>query len=109
MPLKEELLSVTLVNSAPSLTDELLIKQVQMELSKYCSIDQTTFLKMYHIPQALPNLSNLQNEIPPSETRLTSNIFLAGDVQLNGSLNAAMLSGELAAEAIHETITQFSF
>ena len=64
---------------------------------------------MYHIPQALPNLSNLQNEIPPSETRLTSNIFLAGDVQLNGSLNAAMLSGELAAEAIHETITQFSF
>ena len=109
MPLKEELLSVTLVNSASSLTDELLIKQVQMELSRYCSIDQTTFLKMYQIPQALPNLSNLQNEIPPSETRLTSNIFLAGDVQLNGSLNAAMLSGELAAEAIHETITQFSF
>ena len=32
-----------------------------------------------------------------SETRLTSGIFLAGDTQLNGSLNAAMISGEKAA------------
>ena len=64
---------------------------------------------MYEIPNALPKLNNLQNEIPPSETRLTSTIFLAGDVQLNGSLNAAMLSGEQAAMGVSETITNFIF
>jgi len=30
----------------------------------------------------------------PSETRLTTNIFLAGDTELNGSLNAAYDSEE---------------
>jgi len=35
--------------------------------------------------------------VDASETQLTSSIFLAGDVQLNGSLNAAMISGERAA------------
>ena len=34
-------------------------------------------------------------------------IFLAGDEQLNGSLNAAMISGEKAALAIIESITNF--
>ena len=41
----------------------------------------------------------------PSETRLTSGIFLAGDTQLNGSLNAAIISGERAALAVIETIS----
>ena len=51
---------------------------------------------------ALPNLKDLQYEMLPSETRLTQTIFLAGDMQLNGSLNAAMIAGERAAlEVIH--------
>jgi hypothetical protein len=41
----------------------------------------------------------------PSETRLTTNIFLAGDTLLNGSLNAAMISGERAAIGILETLS----
>ena len=46
---------------------------------------------------ALPNLQDIQYEMLPSETRLTETIFLAGDTQLNGSLNAAMIAGERAA------------
>ena len=34
-------------------------------------------------------------------------IYLAGDEQLNGSLNAAMIAGERAALAIIESITNF--
>jgi hypothetical protein len=40
----------------------------------------------------------------PSETGLTNRVFLAGDTQLNGSLNAAMISGERAALNIVQTI-----
>ena len=53
---------------------------------------------------ALPRLDNLQYDILPSETRLTTTIFLAGDTQLNGSLNAAMISGERAAMGVIETL-----
>jgi hypothetical protein len=49
-------------------------------------------------------LDNLQYEVASSETQLTGGVFLAGDTQLNGSLNAAMLSGELAALGVVEKI-----
>ena len=64
---------------------------------------------MYEIPRALPNLRNLQYELAPSEAQLTNSIFLAGDTQLNGSLNAAMLSGESAAKGILEKIGLISY
>ena len=53
----------------------------------------------------MPNLDDLRYEMSPSETRLTTGLFLAGDTQLNGSLNAAMISGERAALAVIETLS----
>jgi hypothetical protein len=41
----------------------------------------------------------------PSETRLSNSLFLAGDTQLNGSLNAAMISGERAALGVIEAVS----
>ena len=73
-------------------------------------IEDVEFLKFYNIPRALPKLSNLQYDISPSKTKLKDGIFLAGDVLLNGSLNAAILAGEKAAmgvlEAIEKNVTQ---
>ena len=97
----KELLSVTVVKDH-NLSEEQLIKRVQDDLKKYCGIDGLDFLKLYHIPKALPDLQNLQYELAPSETQLTHYIFLAGDTQLNGSLNAAMLAGEKAATGVLE-------
>ena len=97
----QELLSVTVVKEN-DLSDEELVKKVQQDLETYCGITDTKFLKIYHIPKALPNLQNLQYSLAPSETMLTHSIFLAGDTQLNGSLNAAMLSGEAAAKGVLE-------
>ena len=101
---KNQLLSVTVVKNH-SLTQESLVNQVISELQQHCGIDSCNFLKHYNIPLALPKLANLQYEMLPSETRLTTTIFLAGDTQLNGSLNAAMISGERAALGVIETLT----
>lgn len=92
----KELLSVTVIDRQ-NLTNKQLVAEVQKELKELCNIDSCTFIKQYNIPMALPNLQDIQYEMLPSETRLTEAIFLAGDTQLNGSLNAAMIAGERAA------------
>lgn len=98
-----ELLSVTVVKQH-KLTNDQLVEKITKELDEECSINDVEFLKIYTIPNALPNLHNLQYEVSASETKLTDYIFLAGDIQLNGSLNAAMISGERAALGVLEVM-----
>ena len=92
----EELLSVTVVKEH-QLSEEQLIATVTKQLKEECHIDTITFLEIHNIKRALPDLKYIKSEVTPSETQLSSGIFLAGDVQLNGSLNAAMIAGEKAA------------
>lgn len=99
-----KLMSVSVVKKHTYTQDELL-EQVKADLSTHFGIKTKAHIKTYDIPQALPHLENVQYNISPSETQLTASVFLAGDTLLNGSLNAAMLSGALAAQAIHEKIT----
>ena len=73
---------------------------MKKELDILCKIKNVTFLKLYHIDKALPNLNNLEYELSPTETQLKEGIYLAGDVLLNASLNAAIISGERAALAV---------
>lgn len=100
---QNELLSVTVVKNY-DLSPEALISKVKEELKNHCNIEVLKMLRKYTIPRALPKLRNLHYEVLPSETKLTSHIFLAGDTQLNGSLNAAMISGERAAMGIIEVL-----
>jgi len=100
----KELLSVTVIDYQ-NLSNENLIEQVKAELKMHCGIDSCKFIKQYDIPKALPNLKDIRYEMLASETRLTTTVFLAGDTQLNASLNAAMISGERAALGIIETLT----
>ena len=99
----KELLSVTVVENQ-NLPSKVLVERVKRELKEHCGIDSCKFIKHYSIPMSLPKLNDLQYEMLPSETRLTETIFLAGDIQLNGSLNAAMVSGERAALGIMEVL-----
>lgn len=99
----EHLFSVTVVKDT-DLSIQDLEKQVREQLEKYCNIKADLMLKHYHIKKALPDLSSLQYGIMPTETRLNNRIFLAGDQLLNGSQNAAMLSGERAALGVIETL-----
>jgi protoporphyrinogen oxidase len=98
-----ELLSVTVIKNH-NLNQKDLIKKVIEELLQYCNISDVTFLKRYQIKKGLPKLTNLQYEISSTETKLKSTIFLAGDQLLNGSLNAAIISGERAAMGVIATL-----
>ncbi len=101
---KKQLLSVSIIKPF-DFDESTLIEKVSDELARDFDIYDIQFLKAYHIPNSLPVLSDVKYSIGASETQLTESIYLAGDSMLNGSLNAAMLSGELAATAIHEKIT----
>lgn len=94
--INKELLSVTVVKNH-SLNDLDLILKVTEDLKILCGIDVKKFIKHYKIKKALPSLTNLKHENSSSETRVKPSLFLAGDHLLNGSLNAAMISGEKAA------------
>ena len=100
---KKELVSVTVVKNQ-ELQEEKLIEKIENELENFCGIKNTTFLKRYEIKKALPKLSNLQYKLSHTETQLNSSVFLAGDILLNGSLNAAMIAGEKAALGVIKTL-----
>jgi protoporphyrinogen oxidase len=94
------LLSVSVLESR--LGEKELIKAVQNELEDISGIkaEYFKFLKAFHIPYALPNVDDLKYNIPITECKITDHVYLAGDYLLNGSINAAMTSGRIAAEAV---------
>ena len=96
-----EIVSVTCLEY-DGLPSDQIQKEVEEELRQYCEVSQLKHITTFDIPQALPDLQNLKTTSSPSESQLTDQIFLAGDVLFNGSLNAAMESGRLAAEGFKE-------
>ena len=100
---KDELLCVTVVKEH-AYDEDALIEKVKQDLQQFCGITTSAFIKRYRIPKGLPDLKNIRNSMAPSETQLKDTVFLAGDHLLNGSLNAAMLSGEKAAQGIIEVV-----
>jgi len=101
----KELLSVTVVKKH-GLSTAALQSQIEKELIQFCGIETLRCIKQYSIPRALPKMQNLRYEMTPAETRLTKTIFLAGDMQLNASLNAAMISGERAGLGLVSAIAE---
>ncbi|MEN1783553.1 MAG: FAD-dependent oxidoreductase [Bacteroidota bacterium] len=98
-------LSVTVVKET-GLELAALTERVSTELQQYCGITTKALLKHYHIKKALPDLQDLK--MYNSERFVTDNgIWYAGDIHLNGSLNAAMLSGEEVANAVSNTLSSF--
>lgn len=99
-PVGEKLLSVSIVNTNGLEGDDLLVK-VQDELEKLgIKGNSVRHLKTYHIHHALPKLVDLQYSVDPGSLRIYEDVIVAGDQALNPSLNAAMTSGRLAAEAV---------
>ena len=92
----KDLLSVTVIDSKSYSNDDL-IEQVKYELKKYCDINIIRLVHQFNIPKSLPDLKDISYTKSLSESQISDSIFLAGDHRLNGSLNAAMTSGEIAA------------
>lgn len=81
-----------------------LIDRVKTDLKTYANIQLDECVKHFTIKKALPIMQSVNYMLPKSETQLKDTLFLAGDHLANGSLNAAMLNGESAAQAIIEKI-----
>ena len=101
----KELLSVTVVDHQ-NFKEKELAEKVKLELKEHFNIDVIRLIKTYEIPKALPDLKNIKYSLSPAETRYSDKIFLAGDTLVNGSLNAAMLSGKSAALAVIAAISK---
>ncbi|NNK10775.1 MAG: NAD(P)-binding protein [Flavobacteriaceae bacterium] len=95
----EELLSVTVVKEH-HLNEKELVRQVSKELHALCGIEDVSFLRRYQISKALPKLPSLTAQWTEENGKLGKSIFIAGDHLLYGSTNAAILSGEMSAQAI---------
>lgn len=96
---EQHILSVSIVKPHNFSMEELKSKITQ-DLKAYAQIDTTDFMQFYRIEKALPIMDSVNYMLPKSETQLKDQVFLAGDHLANGSLNAAMLNGESAAQAV---------
>ena len=99
----EKVISVSVVKQHDYEITEL-SDRVRMELKEHCNIDLGKMIHSKIIKKALPDLKNINYSMNPTETQLTENVYLAGDQLSNGSLNAAMLNGKAAAQAVIDKI-----
>ncbi|WP_168797530.1 protoporphyrinogen/coproporphyrinogen oxidase [Neolewinella litorea] len=81
------------------------VAQVEQDLLRHTRLpnDALSFIRRYDVPHALPEVNPVAYQYDATHSRLIDRVFLAGDQQLNGSLDAAMRSGRLAAEGALRT------
>jgi hypothetical protein len=101
----ESLISLSMIGDHSSANQKQLQENVVSELNFwYPDALSWKHLKTYHIKYALPNDDHVNNEPNYKALRLNAQNFVCGDHLMNGSINAAMKSGRLAAEAIINTM-----
>lgn len=105
-PKGKVLLSVS-YNGIPSEDDSVLAENMKSELQQWFGekVHQWKLLHTYRIPYALPNQNQVSDDIQLSQIQINDNLFICGDHLLNGSINAAMKTGRVTAEIIHQQIT----
>lgn len=100
-PEGQHLISVSIVGKTEA-KGAALAGQVKAELKRWFAEAETTwqFLDERVVEYALPAQQHVRHDIDPTELRLGEHLFQCGDHLLNGSINGAMRSGRLAAQAI---------
>ncbi len=100
-PKGKHLISVSLEKIPEESVEDVSTKiKNELALTFGSDVQSWKFLRNYHIKRALPKIQDFRYEIPFSETKLRDGLYLAGDHLLNGSINGAMKSGKLAAQAV---------
>jgi len=100
----EALISLSLIGNHAQVNQKELQENVISEMKLWFSdADSWKHLKTYHIDYALPNDDQVSDEPNLTEVQVSAKCFVCGDYLMNGSINAAMKSGRLAAEAIINT------
>lgn len=108
-PKNRHLVSVNLLRLPDRSVEEIsqMIKN-ELALTFGNSVQSWKFLKNYHIRKALPVPDSMAHSASIEATRIKEGVFLAGDQMLNPSINAAIRSGEKAAQAavLHFNVNQ---
>lgn len=102
-PKDQHLISVSIVGKN-KIDKATYLEKIKSELRPFWgeTVHQWQHLKTYHIEYALPEARHVRHDLPRSEMNPKSGLYVCGDHLLNSSLNAAMRSGRLVAEAILE-------
>jgi hypothetical protein len=98
-PEEKAILSVTLLLGEEA-EEAVWIERAREDLKIHAGIEGLKFMKSYTISRALPVLQSVKYEPEEQEIRGESGEYFAGDYLAAPSLNAAMRSGEKAAECI---------
>ncbi|KAI7843455.1 hypothetical protein COHA_002933 [Chlorella ohadii] len=100
-PAGQTLVSVSTIGTLDDLSEQQLIDQVKQELAGWFGQSEVAswrHLKTYRIPFAQPN------QAPPTDlsrpVRLGSGLYVCGDHRTTATLDGALKSGRLAAEAV---------
>ena len=102
---EDTLISLSLIGDhARADKDTLQVKVVAELQFWYPDAVNWKHLKTYHINYALPDDDPVSNEPDYKAMRINAQWFICGDYFMNGSINAAMKSGRLAAEAIIQAL-----
>ena len=97
----EHLISLTIVDEK-GLNSSELDKRIRGELTQWFGnvVNDWTLLDAKKIVYALPNQNDVKNNIRSENIKLSDQLYICGDHLLNGSMNAAIKSGRLAARTI---------
>ncbi len=100
-PAGKTLICVSLIDYKKMGSDEEMIEAIKLELSKwYADALNWKHLKTYEILYALPKDETVKYKVELADIKIAENTFICGDHLLNGSINAAMKTGRIAAESI---------
>lgn len=99
-PKGKSLIAISLKAAVVHDTENLAQKVIKEAANWYPEAINWLHLKTYKIDYALPNDAHVMNELSSEALKITENCFICGDHLLNGSINAAMKTGKLAAEAV---------
>jgi protoporphyrinogen oxidase len=99
---KRTILSVTTLK-LDGYSDQEIIDAIISEVKEYTDALKVNYIKHYKINQALPDIQNLRYTAQPDDMKAIKNVYISGDYLFNGSLNAAMESGRLAAKGLLES------
>ena len=97
------LLSIS-INGYQHTSEEKLVSRIRDELKQWFGkqTEEWEHLKTYRIDYALPAQETVQHDLSLEKIRLREGLYVAGDYLLNGSINAAMRSGRIAANVMAE-------
>ncbi|MFE3866560.1 NAD(P)/FAD-dependent oxidoreductase [Flavobacterium sp. LS2P90] len=89
-------------NGIPTVDDATLAENMKEELKQWYGqkVNSWLMLKAYRIEYALPTQESVRNELDAAEIKISDALFICGDNLLNGSINAALKTGRLAAEVM---------